>query len=309
MAMVRQSSRKLSSARRLARHRTVKFKVALLQITPHGNDQGRNLAKGLDYCRRAKGLGADLVLFPELWSVGSARSLIAGPTRQRLWDESAIDQDSTFLRCFADQARDLGVNIAITYLESWHPKPRNSVSIIDTKGEVVLNYSKVYICDFPQDGNNSSGCDVNCCPGNSYAVCRLIGSEGEVGVGAMICADREFPEPATQLMLNGAELIVVPNDCEWDEVRNAGLLTRACENLIGVATANYPRPLNNGNSIAYSCVTWKDGKPQSSLVAAAGEQEELLLAEFDLDEIREFRRSESWRLAHRHCGAVPRSHL
>lgn len=27
----------------------------------------------------------------------------------------------------------------------------------------------------------------------------------------MICADREFPELATQLMLNGAELIVVPN--------------------------------------------------------------------------------------------------
>jgi len=34
----------------------------------------------------------------------------------------------------------------------------------------------------------------------------------------MICADREFPEPATQLMLNGAELIIVPNDCDWDVV-------------------------------------------------------------------------------------------
>lgn len=54
------------------------FKVALLQISPYGNDQGRNLAKGLDSCRRARALGADLALFPELWSVGSAKSLVAG---------------------------------------------------------------------------------------------------------------------------------------------------------------------------------------------------------------------------------------
>lgn len=39
----------------------------------------------------------------------------------------------------------------------------------------------------------------------------------------MICADREFPEPATQLMLNGAELIVVPNACDWDEIRRGAV--------------------------------------------------------------------------------------
>jgi predicted amidohydrolase len=276
------------------------FKIALLQISPCGSEQGRNLAKGLECCRRASALGADLVVFPELWSVGSAESLVAGPNQQRLWDESAIDRDSTFIRRFTDEARKLRMNIAITYLEVAYPKPRNSVSIINTHGEVVLNYAKVCICDFFPGAQNEVGCDVNCSPGNSYPVCRLACPEGEAMIGAMICADREFPEPATQLMLNGAELIIVPNACQWDEIRSAGLLTRACENLIGVAMANYPQPLNNGNSMAYSCVTWKDGKPRSPIVAAAGEQEELLMAEFNLDEIREFRRSESWRLAHRY---------
>src|SRR5260370_35043309 len=104
-------------------------------------------------------------------------------------------------------------------------------------------------------------------------------------------------------MLNGAELIVVPNACDWDEARSAGLLTRACENLIGVAMANYPRPLNNGNSRAYSCVTWPDGRPQIPVVAVSGEQEQILIAEFDLDEIRKFRRSGSCLLAHRYRAA------
>ncbi len=275
------------------------FKVALLQIAPCGHDQERNLAKGLDACRRAAELGADLAVFPELWSVGSAQSLVADPVQQRLWNESAIGRDGAFFRQFADAARQLKMNIALTYLEMSHPKPRNSVSIISRQGDVVLNYSKVCLCDFPPDGENAWGCDVNCSPGASCPVCRLVGADSEIVIGAMICADREFPEPATQLMLNGAELIIVPNACDWDQVRSAGLLTRACENLVGIAMVNYPRPLNNGNSIAYSCVTWKDGKPQSPIVAVAGEQEEIRIAEFNLDQIREFRRSESWRLAYR----------
>jgi predicted amidohydrolase len=216
-----------------------------------------------------------------------------------MWMRSAIDQNSGFFRSFTGVARELRMNIAITYLEVWHPKARNSVSILNSSGDAVLNYSKVCICDFDADGENAAGCDVNCGPGESFDVCTLMGSEGEVKVGAMICADREFPEPATRLMLKGAELIVIPNACHWDELRTAGLLTRAFDNLLGVAMVNYPRPRNNGNSRAYSCVAWRDGKSLSPLVAVAGEQEELLLAVFDLDGIREFRRSEAWRLQYR----------
>jgi predicted amidohydrolase len=29
-----------------------------------------NLQKGLEYCRKAKDIGADIALFPEMWSVG-----------------------------------------------------------------------------------------------------------------------------------------------------------------------------------------------------------------------------------------------
>ena len=94
---------------------------------------------------------------------------------------------------------------------------------------------------------------MHCSPGESFDVCLLKGAEGQVNVGAMICADREFPEAATQLMLNGAELVIVPNACTWDEIRTAGLKTRAFENLLGIAMTNYPG-LNRGNSQTHSCV-------------------------------------------------------
>jgi predicted amidohydrolase len=153
----------------------MRFKVALLQIVPYSNDQSRNLAKGLRYCRDAKAVGADLVVFPELWNIGSVRCPLVDATEQRLWTASAIDQHNNFFRSFAGLARDLRMNIAITYLEVSHPKPRNSVSIIDTQGDVVLNYSKVCICDFGPEGENAAGCDVNCSPGESFGVCTLTG--------------------------------------------------------------------------------------------------------------------------------------
>jgi N-carbamoylputrescine amidase len=268
------------------------FTVALLQIAPFGNDQSRNLAKGLQCCRDAKSLGADLAVFPELWNIGCTPPPMDAST-QELLTASATDQRGDFFQGYAALAKELDMNIAITYLEAHRPKPRNTVSIINGQGNVVLNYSKVFICDF------GGGCDVNFSPGESFGVCRLIGAQAEVEVGAMICADREFPEAATQLMLNGAELIVVPNACCWDELRTAGLKTRAFENLVGVAVANYPVPVNNGNSRAYTCAAWREGKGQDMLIAAAGEQEETLLARFDVDEIRAFRQAESWRIDYR----------
>jgi predicted amidohydrolase len=273
----------------------MKFKVALLQISSFGDDQGKNLAKGVQACREAKALGADLAVFPELWNI-ACLSAPLDPEGRRRWIASAIDQKSSFFRTFATVAREQEMNIAVTYLEAHEPLPRNTVSILDRRGEVVLNYSKVFLCNFgndelqkPNPNIDNMGCDVNC---------TLENAEGHVTVGAMICADREFPEAATQLMLHGAEIVVVPNACTWDEIRTAGLKTRAFENLVGIAMTNYPG-LDRGSSQAHSCVAWRAGQSVDTLIAKAGEQEEILLATFDVDDIRAFRKTEMWRTDYR----------
>jgi predicted amidohydrolase len=282
----------------------MKFSVALLQIAAIRNDQDKNLAQGMEACREAKELGADLAVFPELWNMGATPAPL-DPEGRRAWIASAIDRESSFVQTFASLARDLEMNIAVTYLEAHKPLPRNTASIINRQGEVVLNYSKVFICDFGKDELGKAnprvadvGCDVNCSPGESFDVCTLEGSDGQISVGAMICADREFPEAATELMLKGAELVIVPNACTWDEIRAASLKTRAFENLLGLAMINYPGP-GNGSSQAHSPVAWRAGEPVDTLIAKAGEQEQILLAAFDMDEIREFRRAEQWRMDYR----------
>ena len=74
----------------------------------------------------------------------------------------------------------------------------------------------------------------------------------------MICYDREFPESARVLMLRGAELILVPNACPMEINRLSQLRGRAYENMLAVATCNYPAgvPDCNGGSSAFDGVVY-----------------------------------------------------
>jgi predicted amidohydrolase len=283
----------------------MRFNIALLQIAPVQNNQDKNLEKGIQYCREAKMRGADLVLFPELWNIGFTPCPIDAAGMQA-WESSAIDQQSQFFQEFVALARELKLNIAVTYLAKHAPKPQNTVSIINGQGEVVLNYAKTFICNFgreellkPDPNRDDIGCDFNCDPGDSFDVCTLAGKEGEVKVGAMICADREFPEAATELMLKGAEVIVVPNSCQWDQIRSSLLQARAFENLLAIGMVNYPAPMANGHSQACTCVAWKDGVSAETVLVEAGKEEGVVLAEVDVSAIREFRQIESWRTEYR----------
>ena len=120
------------------------FKIALLQLLPESTLRG-NIEKGISYCRAAKKAGADLALFPEMWSNGYR---IGSPADLA---EEAVASDGEFLRRFAGCAKELGMAICVTYLEKFSPAPRNSLALFDGRGEKVLDYSKVHTCDFGEE--------------------------------------------------------------------------------------------------------------------------------------------------------------
>ena len=66
-------------------------RVALLQLRPC-EDRQANLVKGLDACRRAKAMGADVALFPEMWSIGYADAP-TDKTGRAAWQREAVDAD------------------------------------------------------------------------------------------------------------------------------------------------------------------------------------------------------------------------
>ncbi len=269
------------------------IKVALLQMTGCGNDQNANQAKGEIFCRRARAMGADIALFPEMWSIGMTFYDPKREGERERWQAQAISQDDPFMIHFRHLARELKLAMALTYLEQWNGAPRNAVSLIDRHGEIVLTYAKVHTCEFDLEAALT--------PGDGFPVCTLKTEQGEVKIGFMICYDREFPESARMLMLQGAELILTPNACTLDDHRLSQFKTRAFENMVGVAMTNYAAPQNNGHSVAFDAVAYPvvDGAARSTLIIEAGEGEDVYLAAFDLDSIRAYRQRETWGNAYR----------
>lgn len=268
------------------------FTVALLQMTGAGFDQAANLAKGEAFCRQAKAQGAEVALFPEMWNIGYRFFDPAQPETRRVWQQQALDAESTFVRHFCARARELQMAMALTYLERWPGAPRNTAALINRQGEIVLTYAKMHTCDFDVEAALTPGAD--------FYVADLETETGPVKVGLMICFDREFPESARLLMLKGAEIILVPNACELEQHRLEQLRTRACENMTGVAVANYAAPQENGHSAAYDGIAFDDqGRSRDMHRIEAGEGEGVYLAQFDLDRLRAYQAQEAWGNAYR----------
>jgi len=265
--------------------------VALLQATACGDNTAANLAKGEALCRRAQQMGADIALFPEMWSTGYAGFDLQDEGQRRAWEAQALSLDSPFVRAFQEEARRLGMAIALTLLERWPGGPRNTLVLFDRWGQPALPYAKAHPCAFDWEAALT--------PGEDFPVCTLDTAQGQVRVGAMICFDREFPESARLLALNGAELILVPNACQLEGNRLAQFRARAFENMTALAMTNYPAPQENGASLVLDGRAFApDGTSRDMVVVQAGAEEGIFLASLDLESLRDYRQREVW-LAYR----------
>ena len=259
------------------------LKIALMQISPSGS-LGGNLKKGEKYCRKAKEEGADIALFPEMYSNGY--DIYERPFE--VWGKEAIETDSEFVQHFSRLAQELDMAIGITYLKKSKEGPLNTLTLFDRHGDEMFTYSKVHTCDFSVEKALAAGED--------FYVADLETKNGNVKIGAMICYDREFPESGRILMLKGAEIVLVPNACPMEINRLSQLRGRVYENMMGFATCNYPDsvPDCNGHSSAFDGVAYLpelSGSRDTCLVEADG-NEGIYMAEFDLDMMRKYRQSE-----------------
>lgn len=267
-----------------------KLKIALLQIMPTGTTEG-NLEKGIECCRDAKKQGADIALFPEMWSCGYSI-----PEDIEELSHMAVAADGEFVNTFANLAKELDMAIGITILEKHDPLPRNTICLFDRKGNLQYSYAKVHTCDFGDECRLDAGDD--------FCVTDLDTVKGIVRVGSMICYDREFPESARILMLKGAELILVPNACPMEINRLSQLRGRAYENMLAIATCNYPagHPDCNGHSTVFDGVAYLpelSGSRDTCILEAEG-AEGIYIADLDMDMLRSYREHEVHGNAYRH---------
>lgn len=248
------------------------LKVAILQQRSENGQIEENIEKIIIAMKEAASEKADILLLPECF--------ITGYELPMTYEKSISDHDECIEK-ICEFAKELEIGVVLTSFTKGKSKPQNTAFVISKTGEILMKYSKVHTCDFADEK------DIE--PGNEFFVCDFHG----IKFGIMICYDREYPESARVLMMKGAEIILVPNDCYSMKPRTQALSTRAYENMVGIAMAN-PNGENAGCSCAYSPICWDEhGKCVDNTIVMADDLTiGIYYADFDMDAIRKYRRRE-----------------
>ena len=248
------------------------FKIAVLQMHSETGNIKKNTETIIEKIKEASGHGADILLLPECFITGYGLPVEFS---------QAIDDNALCLKEICAAAKETGTGVVATTFTKGKEKPQNTAFVIDKTGQIIMKYSKVHTCDFADEACLESG--------DEFKVCDFHG----IKIGVMICYDREYPESARILMLKGAEIILVPNDCGSMRPRLQALSTRAYENMTGVVMAN-PNGENAGSSCAFSPICWgEDGVCIDNTMFIADEMSEgLYYADFDMDKLRTYREHE-----------------
>jgi len=243
------------------------MRVALAQIRS-GVDPAANLDLVEDYTRRAVDAGARLVLFPEatMCRFGVPLAAVAEPL-DGAW--------ATGVRQIAERA---GI-VVVAGMFNPADDGRVTNTLIATGAGVDAHYDKIHLYDAFGFTESST-----VAPGHEPVVITVDG----VGVGLTLCYDVRFPELYVELARRGAQLITVhaswgngPGKLDqWTLLARA----RAIDTTGFVAAVGQAYP---GDDIAALGPTGVGGSlvasPTGDVVASAGDDPALIVAEIDVD--------------------------
>lgn len=260
---------------------SVPTRVALLQLSA-AEEAAQNLRKTEGRIREAASRGAAIVCLQELFESRYFPQRV-DVARYRLAE--ALPSKTT--ERMASIAAELGVVLIVPVFEEARPGVYfNTAVIFDADGRELGKYRKTHIPDGPQYHEK-----FYFTPGNlGYPVFRT--GHGVIGVG--ICWDQWFPEVARVLALQGAEILFYPSAIGSEPDRPGFSSAEAWRTVIrshaianGVFAAAVNRVGVEDEMTFYGESFVAD--PFGEVLARAGAEEEVLIADLDLGRIRELR--------------------
>jgi predicted amidohydrolase len=242
--------------------------VSVYQARGVAGDAATAVCRMRIVARKAAALGADLVIFPELfvsgYNTGHAVRSLAEPA------------EGPTAAAVAAMAAGNRVAVLYGYPEREGRRIYNSAQLIDAAGRPVANYRKTHLYGRWERGLFT--------PGDTLVTARVAG----LTIGILICYDVEFPEAVRALALAGAELVAVPTALvqPFDVVARTLVPARAMENQLYVAYAGLCGEEGELGYCGLSCIVGPDGRD----LARAGRRPGLLCAGIDMPAIAASRR-------------------
>lgn len=252
-------------------------------------DREANVDKAEALVRESAAKGAQIILIQELFET----PYFCKDQKQELFKLAAPLRDHWIIDRMKKLAAELKVVLPVSFFERANNAYYNSVAMIDADGLVLGVYRKTHIPDGPgyQEKYYFNPGDTG------FRVFETRYAK----VGCAICWDQWFPESARAMALQGAEILMYPtaigSEPQDPSLNSRDHWTRVMQGHAGanltplVASNRIGTEQGDSCAIAFYGSSFIAG-PKGELVAQAGEQEETVLtASFDLDEIRAARAS------------------
>ena len=256
------------------------LKVSAVQMSM-SEDKESNIAKAKNLVRESASNGAQIILLPELFE----GLYFCKDMDKKYFSWAKPLENNQLIKQFLDLAKELKVVILVSYFEKAKDEYFNSLVVVDSDGTVMDNYRKTHIPDGP--GYEEK---FYFKPGNTgFKVYDT--AYGKIGVG--ICWDQWFCETARALALMGAEIIFYPTAIgsepeihldskeHWQRVQ----MGHAATNTVPVVVANRIG-LETGESceLTFYGSSFITDYTGGKIVEASRDKEEIIYAEFDLQE-------------------------
>ena len=270
-----------------------KANVAMIQMKCSPEQQD-NLNKAEKLIREAAGRGADIILLPELFD----RWYFCQERRYEYYDYAQSVDEHPSVLMGKRLARELGVVLPVSFFERDGNVLYNSVACIDADGSLLGIYRKTHI---PDDHYYQEKFYFT--PGNTGF--RVFNTAyGVIGIG--ICWDQWFPETARALALNGAEMILYPTAIGSEPILKVDSMEHwrrvmqghSAANLMPVCAANrigleevHPCPENvfQSSALSFYGSSFMTDETGEIVESAGRNEEEILLHEYDLDQLKQDR--------------------
>jgi N-carbamoylputrescine amidase len=261
-------------------------RVAFTQARWTG-DKESMIALHEGWAREAASQGAQVIAFQELF-YGPYFGITQDPAYYRY----AEPVDGPTVERFAALAAELGIVMVLPIYEEAQPGVLyNTAVVVDADGTVLGSYRKHHIPNLDKFWEK-----FYFRPGNlGFPVFDT--AVGKIGV--YICYDRHFPEGWRELALNGAQIVFNPNATKpglsnrlWEIEQPAAAVANGyfvvANNRVGLEDNEYGDEAVNFYGSSYA--VGPDGNYVGEV--ASSTQDELVVRDLDLDQVREVR--ERW---------------
>jgi N-carbamoylputrescine amidase len=254
-------------------------------------DPAANLAHAEKLVRQAAADGAKIILLPELFE----RPYFCQERRYDYYAYATPVAENPAVKRLSAVAKELEVVLPVSFYEKDGTRLFNSIAMLDADGSVMGVYRKTHI---PDDHYYQEKFYFT--PGNTgFKVWET--RYGKVGVG--ICWDQWFPEAARSMALMGADILLYPTAIGSEpilEVDSSGHWMRTMQghsaaNILPVMAANRygletvtpcPENGNQSSSLTFYGSSFITDETGDILARAGRSGDEILMAEFDFDQIR-----------------------